>query len=397
MFTVQTDSEYTITIPIAFNGYNVIEYIDNGSFSAVVKVQHLKSKQYYAAKIISVKDMESKNQISIICNEIDILSSISHPNIIKIYNWFNIKNFENEEFIVIIEEYCNNGSLVKYLNSDIKNEKVIKNIEIGLINAIQYLHEIGIAHCDIKPDNVLIDENFSAKLCDFGFSKKITNLSDPTRWGTVGFNAPELYRYEFVDFIKADIWSLGITLYEISEYKFPFQNFDDAEKGNLIIVTKDSNLQIVVEKCTRIKPDERPSAKELLDEKYFTIITNIIDSRKIFEIRSKCNHRCKSYCLLASEIHTNTNKMSNSDENNLNSILSFNNESVQNEKLFEMIDDYKINFFSRKNTKKYKKNLRKFKKKFNKFEKKVKKQKENNRREDDNQQYFIYIKNRKAM
>ena len=97
------------------------------------------------------------------------------------------------------------------------------------------------------------------------------------------------------------------------------------------------------------------------------------------------------------EIHTNTNKMSNSDENNLNSILSFNNESVQNEKLFEMIDDYKINFFSRKNTKKYKKNLRKFKKKFNKFEKKVKKQKENNRREDDNQQYFIYIKNRKAM
>lgn len=394
MFSAQTDRNYKIEIPMSFNGYNIVEFIDSGSFSAVAKVQDNISLQFFAAKIIPLNDMKSQDEMNMIYNEINILFSIDHPNIIKIYNWFNIKNNQNDEFIVIIEEYCINGNLVNYMNnSGLNSEFVKKNIEFGLIKAIDYLHRNGIAHCDIKPDNVLIDENHSAKLCDFGFAKLINNSSDLTRWGTVGFNAPELYRSGMVNFIKSDIWSIGITLYTISEHEFPFQSYENAQNGILSILTSNEELRIVVEKCTRFQSDERPDASDLLKEKYFSVFNNIIDSQKILEISSKCNYKSKSYCLLVKKFnYVNLN----CDDHELNIDLSshyFFTKIEKGEKVFICNYDDKIGLIERKNSKNkrnYKINKGKKPIKYRKkFLKKVKKQKENEIGENYNQ-YFIF-------
>ena len=295
MFSTQTDYEYKIDIPLSFDVYEVIEYIDNGSSSSVIKIQNRISKQYFAAKVISKDDMKNKNLLRIVYNEIEILRSIDHPNIIKLYDSLEIQNTKGEKFIIIIEEYCKNGNLVKYLNErGFKSSNEKKQIATDLVHAIQYLHENGIAHCDVKLDNILIDDDHSAKLCDFGFSIKVANSMNATRWGTVGYNSHELYYEEIVDFIKCDIWALGITLYAMSEVELPYMNVEDAENCLVKMQTRDDQLRSVVNKCTVTDPDQRPDAKELLHEIFFSIYNDCFEVSKIDEMKANFNHKCKT-------------------------------------------------------------------------------------------------------
>ena len=114
MFSTLTDNNYNIQVPTELHGYKIIKEIDRGCSSAVVKVLEIITSQYYAAKIIPKKYMENKNQAEMIFKEIEILKSVRHPNIVKYYDWFEIKNNQEEEFFVIVEEYCPNGNLFDY-------------------------------------------------------------------------------------------------------------------------------------------------------------------------------------------------------------------------------------------------------------------------------------------
>lgn len=295
MFSTKTDYDYKLNVPLYFDTYKVIEFIDNGMSSAVVKIQDQNSKQYYAAKIISKRDMKKKHLLKMIYNEIRILSSIDHPNIIKILDTFEIQNKYDEDFIVIIEEYCKNGNIIHYINErGFKNHDEKIKIASELVDALQYLHEKGIAHCDVKPDNVLIDDNHSAKLCDFGFSLNVKNTSRAKRWGTIGYNSPELYKKGFVDFIKCDIWALGITLYAMSEDELPYTNDKEAEKCILQMKTNDDLLRSVVNKCTTSDPKQRPNAKELLGDIFFSLYDGCFNEEKINEMRENVRQKNKT-------------------------------------------------------------------------------------------------------
>lgn len=400
MFSTQTDDDYKINIPLTFNGYDIIEYIDNGSFSAVVKVQDRLSKQFFAAKIISKNDLMNKNQMKVIKNEIDILCSINHPNIIKFYKSFEIRNSQKEEFIVIIEEFCKNGNLVKYLTEfGLRNEKEKKEIELGLISAIGYLHEREIAHCDIKLDNILIDENHQAKLCDFGLSIRVKNSQNVVRWGTVGFNSPELYKDGDIDFIKSDIWSLGITLYGITELELPYQSLEDAENCNLAIQTCNDRLRVVVEKCTRYNPIQRPRAKDLLKELYFSFYNYFIDYEKIYQIKKNSDIKFKTETISFPENDVKpikTHEIKLYDETNLKKYDNscYSGFEKRNEKqLIDLYED-KIDILEKKKRKSYK-NAKNKKANKRKMTKKTHKRYQNgitSSKENEDAQYFIFFK-----
>lgn len=322
MPSIKTKRGFEIVLPSEFNGYKFIEFISNGAFSVVAKVQDIEEGNYYAAKIISMTDMENRNLVKTISNEINILRTIEHPNVIEIYETFFIQNEENENMFVIITDYCSNGDLVQYISKNgFKNVQELKEIEYKMLIGFEYLHDQGIAHCDIKPDNILLDEYMNPIICDFGLSKNIYEENEGIINGALQYSAPELFENCEVDYLKADIWAIGITFYILSELKLPYIGGTTIKSGKLSINSNDELLNRFVEKCTRINPDERPSIYDLLEDEYFsTIDENIIDDNEFGEINDG-DYYITEY--------------SNHDEEDFNQsqYLCDNNTATKNEKL----------------------------------------------------------------
>ena len=277
MFYSQTQSGCLINIPFFFNGYKLIRFLNSGFFSIVVKVEEKCSCQQYAAKIISKKEMRNENKTELILNEINILRSFNHPNIIKLYDVFEIKNDFNDEYYVLIMEYCSNGDLFDYATQiGFKDENEKKKIMFSFLKAIEYIHSNGISHGDIKPENILLDDDLNPKICDFGFCKTCIYSKDQKRNFSICYAAPELFKRSEINMLKADIWAIGITLYCLSEFSFPFLTGDDEfiaheiQSGELTIITEEK-LQSLVEKCTKMCPNCRPNIKEILNDEFFKI------------------------------------------------------------------------------------------------------------------------------
>lgn len=275
MFYSRTQSGCLIKLPYSFHEYELIRILNSGYYSIVVLVEQKSNHQRFAAKIISKAEMKRKNKIEMVHNEINVLKAMNHPNIIKLYDAFEIKNGFDDEYFVIIMEYCSNGDLFDYASqTGFKNKYEMKEIFYNFLKAIEYLHNRGISHGDIKPENILLDENLNPKICDFGFCKKSVISTDQKRNFTIYYAAPEIFKRGDINLLKVDIWAIGITLYCLSELEFPFplgdEDFvaDEIISGCLTFQTEE-NLRILVEKCTEMSPSSRPEIKDILNDEFF--------------------------------------------------------------------------------------------------------------------------------
>lgn len=275
MFRSFTGDRYPIIIPSSFNGYKIIKPIGNGQFSVTALVEIKDTKQQLCAKIISKRDMANKQKTHLIENEVSILQSINHPNIIKFYEAFNLENEFGEEFIIIITEYCPNGDLLDFIcQNDFQDEIEMKKILYEILKAIQYIHQRGIYHCDIKPENILLDYQMRPKLCDFGNAKTHIMSNNNDNICTLNYSPPEYFKHDNFNLVKSDIYSLGITLYAISKKDFPFDCEDERYiayqiKNGYLSLNPDDEIQYIVGQCTKFNPDDRISIDELLNFSYF--------------------------------------------------------------------------------------------------------------------------------
>ena len=224
-------------------------------------------------------------------NEINIMKTIDHPNIIKFEETVELKMGNHETYIIIIMEYCEYGDLCSFLNhNSFESENQKLKIMKGLLESIKYLHDRGIAHGDIKLENILLDSNFNPKLADFGFSKNKLIMGDNSKTGTIYYAAPELFKRGNYNTLKADIWSIGITLFCISQKCFPFKNGDvkciinQIVSGNLSFEQISSkNLRKIIEMCTEVDPQKRPTIDELLNDEYFSY-TNQLEEKSTVDV-----------------------------------------------------------------------------------------------------------------
>lgn len=278
MIQAATQDGYPINIPTSFHGYSVIKYLGCGSTCAVFLVEDENTHELYSAKIMARIDIEKRNMEKSISNEVSVLQAISHPNIIKVEAFLCMKNELEEEYYVMIMEYCANGDLLSYATGHgFTSESEKKKIINGFLCAIKYLHQNGISHGDIKSENILLDENYTPKLCDFGFCRTNRIAGDECKNGTVYYAAPELFSKGEFDTFKSDIYAIGITLYSLSELQFPFRNGDQnfiiqqTVTGNLSIRNgMDSKLKKLVQKCTCMNPQCRPSIESIIHDDYLT-------------------------------------------------------------------------------------------------------------------------------
>lgn len=296
-FFTETDSNYQIKIPLNFRGYKIKKPCGKGAFSSVVKVIDNNTKETYAAKIIPQKILKNQTRVkTMIDNEITILQKANHPNIIQLYEIVELTT-KDDSYIILIEEFCKNGNLSNYLTTNgFKNDQEKLQISRGITEAIGHLHRQGIAHCDIKPDNVLLDSNKVPKLCDFNLSQFVQNADDSCRGGSKPYAAPELFKFERVDFLRADIWSLGIMIFSIAEMRYPYNEAEDARRGLLIINSKNKKLNAFSKRCLRIDPLKRATADQLLNDPYLTLDDqieedNVDDEEMIVNLKNEAESR----------------------------------------------------------------------------------------------------------
>jgi len=196
------------------------DIIGEGTFSSVYKGKNLTNQINVAVKKINRKGL--KKMRSYIDREIKIMKKLNHKNILKLYDVI-YEDYQGEENIYIILEYCSRGDLSKFLNGNPLREKFAKKYLKQLSEGIKYLLENNISHRDLKPQNILIYDDLSLKITDFGFAKTINSeCMSQTVCGSPLYMAPEILNYKkYTD--KADLWSVGVILYEMLTGKTPYK------------------------------------------------------------------------------------------------------------------------------------------------------------------------------
>jgi serine/threonine protein kinase len=258
--------------------YKLEELISDGKVASVYRGLNIKTKEVVCVKIIDKNKLN--NKASMLYNEVLILKSLSHDNVVRY-----IDHFEDYNFIYVVMEYLQGGQLINYLNEQggsISDQRKI-DIMYQLGKGIEYLRMMGVLHRDIKPGNIgmsTIYANAIPKVIDFGLS---TYVGDEEvlykKCGTLYYMPPEIIMDKPYN-KSIDIWSLGVVFYYIVYYCLPFSdegNEEDKQKRMENICTKDvvfphnedfyiGKMRNVIYQCLRRSHNERTNVRFILEE-----------------------------------------------------------------------------------------------------------------------------------
>ncbi|KAI9141931.1 sterile 20-like kinase 3 [Paraphysoderma sedebokerense] len=250
--------------------YTKQEKIGRGSFGEVFKGVNTQTGNPVAIKVLDLETAE--DDIEDIQREISLLQRCDSDLIIRYHGSYLVGTK-----LWVVMDYAKGGSIRDLMRAGKIEEKYIAVIAREVVSALNYLHKNGIIHRDIKAANILITDEGKVKLCDFGVAGQISvnSLKRYSFVGTPYWMAPEVVKRTEYDF-KADIWSLGITMYEMATGGPPHSNKDPMRAMFLIQNSKSIKLEgpfssafkEFVELCLSENPQQRPSAEELLKSRF---------------------------------------------------------------------------------------------------------------------------------
>lgn len=201
--------------------YEIQEFIGIGGMARVYKAYDTIDDRTVAIKILKDEFLKNPEFLRRFKNESKAIAVLSHPNIVKVYD---VSFGDRIQYIVM--EYIDGITLKEY----IERQKAINwrealHFSVQILRALQHAHEKGIIHRDVKPQNIMLLQDGTIKVTDFGiarFAKNETRTMTDKAIGSVHYIAPEQARGDLTD-AKADIYSSGVMLYEMTTGKLPFE------------------------------------------------------------------------------------------------------------------------------------------------------------------------------
>lgn len=272
--------------------YQLGGLLGHGAFAIVRRATQRTTNTLYAVKIIEKSRMSANVSVE---REIDILKQLRHKNIVGLKDFF-----EDSKSYYLVMEYVPNGDLMDYIiQYGAVNEITAKEIMRQILEAIAYVHKMGISHRDLKPDNIIIasDEPVVVKVSDFGLAK-ITNTGTflKTFCGTLAYLAPEVLRGRNTGGSQkplkpqysnlVDIWSLGCLLYVLLTSYLPFEgNTQDQLYSNVIngkyhlepLEAKglSESGKRFIKRLLEVDVEKRPTAEEALAMDWFNELKEV--------------------------------------------------------------------------------------------------------------------------
>ena len=260
--------------------YELKEVIGKGKFGVVNLGIHKKTQQQVAVKIINKDSIKTLEDKELVCIEIGILKLCHHPNVVRL-----LDHLENEDYIFIVTEYIEGGTLGQYFKKKNFNfsERQASSIMSQIANGVKYLHKYGIVHRDLKPDNIMITQQNDfgiIKIMDFGLSKIVSTQEKMVDgYGTLSYVAPEvLLRTPYNK--EVDIWSMGIILYYMLCGHLPFKGNkeviiaekivnDDLEFDEEEWEVRSKRVRELIVSCLKKEPEERITIDDFLNHPWF--------------------------------------------------------------------------------------------------------------------------------
>ena len=254
------------------NRYEVIEKIGAGGMADVYRAKDHRLNRFVAVKVLKSEYCEDTKFVTKFRQEAQAIACMSHPNIVGIYD---VGEDQGMHFIVM--ELVDGITLKKYIEKKGKlSVREAVGISLQIAGGLEAAHNNHIIHRDIKPQNILISKDGTAKVTDFGIAKAASsNTITASAMGSVHYISPEQARGGFSD-EKSDVYSVGVTMYEMLSGTLPFTGEsavavalahiqEDAVPLAAMDATIPRGLSNIVAKCMQKKTELRyPSAADLI-------------------------------------------------------------------------------------------------------------------------------------
>lgn len=248
--------------------------LGSGAFGVVRRAYDTVLKREVAIK--SVKHDYDARRLKRIEQEVQIHSSLNHPNIVQFYD-----AIEDQGVIHIVMEYCPNGT-VAHAMDHCTNRKLpldrVRRYMFELGQAVRYMHAKIVVHRDLKPTNMLLDADDHVKLCDFGLATTVNQLKleGNSICGTTNYISPEVYNQKGVTTVT-DVWSYGCVLYALVVGRPPFtsdsmkETVQMAREGTFELPDSvDPHAADLIKKVLNKNIKERPSMATVLCHPFFS-------------------------------------------------------------------------------------------------------------------------------
>ncbi|KAI5753364.1 hypothetical protein M8J77_026227 [Diaphorina citri] len=231
---VQDDIDRKVTV-LESHGYTVGKIIGTGSYATVKLARSTRHSGDVAIKIVSKVQAPPDYLKKFLPREIEVVKGLKHPNLIRF-----LQAIETTHRVYIIMEYAENGSLFDIIRGQGYIDEIRARRWFGqLLEALQYCHERGVVHRDIKCENLLLDSDYNIKLSDFGFarahmrcrSNAADNSLSETFCGSYAYASPEILQGIPYAPHLSDIWSMGVVLFAMVFGRLPF---DDSSVNELL-------------------------------------------------------------------------------------------------------------------------------------------------------------------
>jgi serine/threonine protein kinase len=268
-----TDPKDDLLCPSKIGPYQLRGTIGSGGYATVKLAYRADRDQFFACKIIRRKRIHSDYECKSFESEIRILQQLRCPHIVALCELFK----DNLNYYLMME-FCPNGDLFNVIVKLKRVPEAAAKVFIQqVLIALEYLHQRDIGHRDVKPENIMIDENGNARLTDFGLAKYAPpGVLTSTSCGSPYYVSPEIISNAAYSPQKSDMWSIGVVIFAMVSGQVPWKStnrqmiFDQIKSGQYAVPpTTSIPCANLISKLMVVDPSHRLTAKQALQHEWF--------------------------------------------------------------------------------------------------------------------------------